>query len=64
MKAFYPFGGGPRLCIGNNFAMAEMALFLKAFINKFDIVATDKISKMLPMVTLRPEGVVLRIDRK
>jgi cytochrome P450 len=60
-KAFYPFGGGPRLCIGNNFAMAEMALFLQAFIHRFDIELSDVSPRMKPLVTLRPEGVVLGI---
>ncbi len=64
VKAFFPFGGGPRLCIGNNFAMAEMALFLKTFIHQFNINTTDQIPKMRPMVTLRPEGVVLGIERR
>ena len=63
-KAYYPFGGGPRLCIGNNFAMAEMALFLKTFIHQFNVNTTDKIPKMRAMVTLRPEGVVLGVERR
>ena len=62
-KAFFPFGGGPRLCIGNNFAMAEMALFLKTFIHRFEIRITESIPKILPLVTLRPVGVVLEIER-
>ena len=63
-KAYYPFGGGPRLCIGNNFALAEMALFLKTFIHQFNVNTTDKIPKMRAMVTLRPEGVVVGVERK
>jgi cytochrome P450 len=63
-KAFFPFGGGPRLCIGNNFAIAEMALFIRAFVNSFDISATDVVPVMRPMVTLRPERVLLKVGRR
>lgn len=63
-RAFFPFGAGPRMCIGNNFAMAEMALFLQAFIHQFDLVGTDAVPKVKPLVTLRPEGVLLNIQRR
>ncbi len=63
-KVFFPFGGGPRLCIGNNFAMSEMALFLQAFISKFDLKPTQAKPKMRPMITLRPEGVLLGVNNK
>ncbi|HRI80703.1 MAG TPA: cytochrome P450 [Cyclobacteriaceae bacterium] len=64
LKTFYPFGGGPRLCIGNNFAMAEMALFVQALVQKFNIYPTDSIPKMKPLLTLRPEGVALKIEKR
>lgn len=62
-RAFFPFGAGPRMCIGNNFAMAEMAIFLQAFIHQFDLKPTDSIPRMNPLITLRPEGVLLQIAR-
>lgn len=62
-KAFYPFGGGPRLCIGNNFAMAEMAIFLQTMIHAFEINPTDIHPKANPLVTLRPDRVMLEIKK-
>lgn len=62
-RAFFPFGAGPRMCIGNNFAMAEMAIFLQAFIQKFDLKAPGIVPRMKPLVTLRPEGVLLEVKR-
>jgi cytochrome P450 len=63
-KVYYPFGGGPRLCIGNNFAMAEMAICLREFIHRFEIAVTEVQPRMRSLVTLRPEGVVLHISRR
>lgn len=62
-KAYYPFGGGPRLCIGNNFAMAEMAIFLQSMIEEFDIAPTDQQPKSNPLITLRPDSIVLSIKK-
>ncbi len=62
-KAYYPFGAGPRLCIGNNFAMAEMAIFLQAMIERFDILPGVAAPVMKPLITLRPESVVLEIKK-
>jgi cytochrome P450 len=62
-KAYYPFGGGPRLCIGNNFAMAEMAIFLQAMIHTFDLSATGQQPKSNPLITLRPDSIVLDIKK-
>ena len=63
VKAFYPFGAGPRLCIGNNFAMAEMAIFLQSAVNRFDFKPTGISPKMNPLVTLRPDQIILDVKK-
>lgn len=60
---FFPFGSGPRLCIGNNFAMAEMAIFLHHFIMQFEIRASSYTPVMKAQVTLKPDRVPLKIRR-
>lgn len=63
-RVYYPFGAGPRSCIGNHFAMAEMALFIKSFIQQFDIQSTGYQPKKIALVTLRPDKVLLRLRRR
>ncbi len=55
--SYFPFGGGPRLCIGQQFAYMEMQLVLAELIRNFQIewVDNQKID-ILPLVTLRPKS--------
>ena len=55
--SYFPFGGGPRLCIGNNFAIQEMQVCLAMFLQKFRIeVDEDFVPELDPLVTLRPKN--------
>jgi len=54
--AFMPFGGGPRLCIGNNFALMEMQVILASLVRAFDFETETKSIEMEPLITLRPKG--------
>jgi cytochrome P450 len=36
---YFPFGGGPRKCIGNNFAITEMQLVVATALQKFELQA-------------------------
>jgi cytochrome P450 len=62
-KIYFPFGSGPRLCIGNNFAMAEMAIFLQAFVQRFNVDKTDIQPKLNPLVTLKPDRIILNVSK-
>jgi cytochrome P450 len=33
--AYYPFGGGPRICLGNGFAMLEASLILATMAQRY-----------------------------
>lgn len=54
--AFLPFGGGPRLCIGNNFAMMEMQLVLAAWLRRFRFELDQNWPvEAQALITLRPK---------
>jgi cytochrome P450 len=63
--AYFPFGGGPRLCIGASFAMMEANLLLAVVAQRFQLrlVPGHPVAAM-PSITLRPRhGMRMSLSR-
>jgi cytochrome P450 len=55
--AYFPFGGGPRVCPGNHFALIEAKVVLALLLRerRFELVRRER-PKLLPTATIRPLG--------
>ena len=60
-----PFGGGPRVCIGQNMAMMQMLLVIVAIVRRYDFVLdSDREIHKRAMMILRPDGPInMRFSR-
>lgn len=55
--AYVPFGGGPRQCIGNIFALTEAQLVLATVGQRYRLrLAAGHTVELEPMITLKPKG--------
>jgi cytochrome P450 len=64
--AYVPFGGGPRLCIGEGFAWMESKLLVASIAQRWQLrVPPEHPVDLQPMVTLRPRGgMPARVERR
>ncbi len=63
---YFPFGGGPRLCIGNNFSIMEMQIILIKLYREFTFRLKENfVVEPEPLITLRPKyGMMMKAVRR
>lgn len=56
--SYLPFGGGPRICVGNHMAVSQMLLILVTVIRRWDLCPAEGQGEVgiRPMMLLRPDG--------
>ena len=55
--AYIPFGGGPRICVGNNMAIVQMLLIIVRLVRRYDFEPVEGVEGAIqPMMLLRPQG--------
>ncbi|MFN0070188.1 MAG: cytochrome P450 [Chloroflexota bacterium] len=61
--AYFPFGGGPRQCIGNTFALMEAQLVVATVLQRFHVdLVPGATVRPKPVIGLRPDpGVMVRL---
>ncbi len=64
--AYFPFGGGPRSCVGEPFAWMEGALIIARMAQKWNLILMEKEKvEMLPRITLRPKnGIRMKVVKR
>jgi cytochrome P450 len=64
--AYFPFGAGSRMCIGEPFARLEAILVLAAIAQRWRLrLAPGHPVELQPVITLRPRhGMLMRVERR
>jgi cytochrome P450 len=61
---YFPFGAGPRMCIGNNFAMYEMVLAIATLVKQYKISEKKTPIEIEPLITLKPINAFLEFTKR
>ncbi|WP_394747334.1 cytochrome P450 [Spongiimicrobium salis] len=61
---YYPFGAGPRMCVGNNFAMYEMVMAIAEVVKSYSISTPMEAVEINPLISMKPKTVPLRFTAR
>lgn len=61
---FFPFGAGPRMCVGSNFAIYEMLVCIAELVKKYEISPHFSEIEIKPLITLKPLNAILSFKKR
>ncbi|UZO81212.1 cytochrome P450 [Aquimarina sp. ERC-38] len=61
---YFPFGAGPRMCVGSNFAMFEMVATLLEVVKNYKITTEEQVIKINPLITLKPKNAFVTLTSR
>jgi len=61
---YFPFGAGPRKCIGNNFAMFEMIIAVSELVSNYKMHPEFNTIDITPLITLKPKNALLTFEKR
>jgi len=62
--AYFPFGAGPRQCIGLGFAVFEMVLAVAHLISHYELTTALDSVQLNPLITLKPIGAEIMLTKR
>jgi len=65
-RAYFPFGAGPHLCIGNGLALMEIPLILAMIVQRYRLrpTSSEPVEPAMRLTLRPPNGLPLRIERR
>ncbi len=61
---YFPFGAGPRMCVGNNFAMQEMIITVAEILRNYTLKSDVEEIQINPLISLKPVAVKLHFKAR
>ncbi len=63
-RYYYPFGAGPRMCVGNNFAMYEMVMAVSEIVSRYQLSTPLEAVSINPLISLKPSEVPIQFSAR
>lgn len=64
LSNYFPFGAGPRMCVGSNFALYEMIVIIGTLTQKYIINSEFSKIEIKPLITLQPKNAWIRFEKR
>lgn len=61
---YFPFGAGPRMCVGSNFALYEMIVVFGKLLKQYAVTPEFETIHIKPLITLQPKNAWVSLKKR